>query len=650
MKNIKIILILILGFLMPLNIYASEVTPDYEVKEAFVDAEIDIVGSLHVKEAIVVKGSLNGFKRIIDYRNSNLKDWEVGNIDFANSSFYNARGVSFKKASAKKIEPEEIGWSLLDGKFDEFKSETYANKGDEKVYVESDTSDGKDISIYNVNSDGYVVFFYEYYINQAVVLHNDVAEIYFNFFKLDADDVENVHVQLLTPGSSKEDVFNFWAHGALNGNISSIKDESTETEEVKLRGALAELEQYNKGDPVEIRMTFNKNLISPSVYSILNHSEQDALDSIVEVENKRIEDANRKRTLIKVIYYGTIAIAICYISGLIILWIYIYRKYDREYDVKFDHKYYREFTGDYNVEVVDYLMNKNISTNALSASIMNMICKHNIVIEELPEKNKKNLKLILKNRNSCNESEEKLLNLLFEKIGKDGSVTLTDIEKYSSKYETAEKFMKDYDDWKLSVTKDAEKEKFFEDYTSVKILASMYLILGLIVFILLIAFQIEYIILHLIVFIGSITFLIYVLSFKKWTRKGREHYLKWKAFKNFLLDFGSFKDKDIPEIILWDKYMVYATVLGIAKEVSKSMKVQLTNLGMDEELMLGNSIFYHNNFYVSMSLNQSLNNAHTQSVNVINAHNASSNFSSGSGGGFSSGGGFAGGGGGGGGF
>ena len=129
------------------------------------------------------------------------------------------------------------------------------------------------------------------------------------------------------------------------------------------------------------------------------------------------------------------------------------------------------------------------------------------------------------------------------------------------------------------------------------------------------------------------------------TNKGREHFLRWKAFKNFLKDFGQFKDKDVPEVKLWERYLVYATIFGLAKEVQKSMNVYLTDI--DEVSRSYVPVYMYHNYYISDRINHTVATSYTGSQNRIAAINAASASSSGSGfgGGFSGGGGFGGGGG-----
>ncbi len=631
MKKFKLYLAIVLAIIIPINVCAVE--HDCEVEDVYISYEIDMVGSVHVKEAVVVEGSLNGNRKDIYYKNDALSPWEPGNVDFYESSIYNARGITISHVSARKIAKEDIGWNLLNGLYEDYQERDYASVGDTGVYTKEMLSNGYEIKTYSPNSSGYIVYYYEYYINQAVVIHNDVAEFFMNVFKLDTDDANNVHIQVTTAGVSSKDVFRAWAHGPLYGNISYISENKDEEGNPLYKGALLEMQNYKMGQEISVRLVFDKKLV-PLLQDALNHSEMDALDKIDAVEEKNIKEANRTRMLIKITYYGSIGLGIAYMIGLVALWIRTYFKYDKEYDVGFDYDYYREFTGDYNVEVVDYLMKKDITTDAFSASVMNLIYKKNIdFIEDAADK--KNITLVLKTRDKLNDTENKLVDLLFDTVGSEGKVTLKELEKFSSKYKTAEVFMKGYDAWKLSATKDGMAEDFFEEHTKATAIAVLYFILGIIITVILFACNVM--ILPFLVILGAIAYLIYVGTFKKWSKKGREHFLKWKAFKKFLLDFGSFKDKELPEVKLWDKYLVYATVLGVAAEVQKAMKVKISELNMDEDF-IGPRYFTYSDFYLMNSITKSMAMAHTKSMSVISAQNASSNMSGGSFGGFSGGG------------
>lgn len=639
MRN-KLIFLLVL-FLIPYCVYAQKVNDvNYDITAAYIASDVDIVGSMHIKEAIIVDGSLNGFERVINYRNNELKSWTPNSeIDFSNSSIYNAKGMSLKKISSYKINESDIGFNVLSQVSDSFDEVSSASSGDSGIYTLSKTNDGMKIRVYNPNYSGYVVYYFEYYIDQAVVLHNDIAELYWQFIPTDFDFIEDAHIQVTIPGLSTSEKFRFWAHGPLSGEIAGISSEKNNDGASLYKGVIANVKYVNPGEGVDIRMTFDSSIVSLGS-SMLNKSGVDGLAKIIEVEEIRANDANHRREVLRNRRYFMIGLDVLYLIGLIIIWIYIYIKLDKEYRVSFDAKYYREFTGDYDVEVVDFLMNKQVTTKAMSASIMNLIYKKKIEVIENPEdKNNPTLKLLT--RENVSESEKKLISLLFDMVGKKkDSLTMKDLEKYSRRYSTAEKFLKKYDNWKDEVEMAANREDFFEDHTSKKIVSGCYLIIGTFLFIWSIIIDTS-LLLALIIFFMNISFLIYILSFKKWTKKGREHYLKWSAFKNFLKDFGSFEDKELPEIKLWEKYLVYATVFGLAKQVQKTMRIKLTNMGYDQVYM--HNYWYYHDFYIGNRISETINRAHSSSIAAVSASSSSSG--GGYGGGFSSGGGFGGGGG-----
>ena len=261
-------------------------------------------------------------------------------------------------------------------------------------------------------------------------------------------------------------------------------------------------------------------------------------------------------------------------------------------------------------------MNGRISKNSLTASILNLIEKKKIEVVET--KNKKDYILKLVNEKGLSKSEEKLVSLLFEVYGKNKQVSTSTLKKTQK---DPMKISVAYNDWEYELLASAYKQNFYFDENKFKMVGVMYGIIGFILFILNLALKINSII-PIIAFIVTIIFIIYIFTLKKRTYKGNEDYHKWKAFKNFLKDFGRFEEKELPEIKLWGKYLVYASVFGIADEVRKSMKIKLEQI------------------------NPSAGNVLAQS------QIANTTYSSGSGvgGGFSSGGGFGGGGGGGRGF
>ncbi|MEG2053762.1 MAG: DUF2207 domain-containing protein, partial [Oscillospiraceae bacterium] len=54
------------------------------------------------------------------------------------------------------------------------------------------------------------------------------------------------------------------------------------------------------------------------------------------------------------------------------------------------------------------------------------------------------------------------------------------------------------------------------------------------------------------------------------TNKGKENAVQIEAFKRYLLDFTIINERKPVEVELWNDYLVFATLMGIADEVSSS--------------------------------------------------------------------------------
>ena len=605
---------------------------NYDLTNFYVDATILENGDLRVKELIVLNGNFNGFLINIPYKNPVLEYHDE--INFEADAIYNGSGISNVSVAAKKI-TGDVSFDTFNEEFNSLKKAYYEADAKNGDYIESSFQNGKSYKMYFQGENEKVAFLVQYTLDDMVVLHNDVAELYFAVLSDDfEDDIADLQVRVNLPKENQQDNFRAWAHGDLTGNIDFL-DRKT---------ILATVKKVSSNTAIDVRLTFDPSLVDSN--QISKKTNIDALDKIIEVEEKRAIDANLKREQAK--KYLLIANLLCggYILILIIWWIYVYIKYDQEYKSTFNLKYNREFIDDYNVEVVDYLMNHSITPNAMSASILNLIYKKNIKVEEIKseKKKEKNYQFTLLNRDNVTDTEDVLIDFLFETVGNKKEFTTEELKKYASGTKTFNSFQKSYTNWQNCAKKDGERQNFYEK-NGLPIVSSIFLLL----IATLIIFYTLYLnvdtFLSLIVMTLSIVFLIYSLLIKKRTKKGNEDYVRWKAFKNFLEDFGRFDIKELPEIVLWEKYLVYATVFGLADKVEKAMNVKINELSPE---LVGTYYPTWVDFHLAHMVSSSINNSFASNQAAIsNSRIASSSRSSGSGfgGGFSSGGGFGGGGG-----
>ena len=91
--------------------------------------------------------------------------------------------------------------------------------------------------------------------------------------------------------------------------------------------------------------------------------------------------------------------------------------------------------------------------------------------------------------------------------------------------------------------------------------------------------------------------------FGQWTEKGRVFYLKWSNFKKFLKDNSLIKEHPPESIVIWKKYLIYGTALGVADKVYDAMKLQMPNVyEYDDGIFLyhhyGGYYMMHNAYYI----------------------------------------------------
>ncbi|MBQ3142771.1 MAG: DUF2207 domain-containing protein [Bacilli bacterium] len=637
MKKIILNISLLFMFLIPfINLNAvSKDKVNYDVDAIYINSEIEIGGAVKFKEIIKVSGTFNGYIRDIVYKNEKLNKFKGKKEDFYGSDIYNGSEIVVGRVGI--LNTDKLTYENFENEFIEENVDFFEKQSD-STYEISDINNGTSIKMYKetINSETY--FYLEYTILDLAVLHNDTAELYYNFIGDDfADDIGEVFAVVYLPFQDEE--IKVWAHGPLNGEAFILEGGY---------GAALKINNLSKYTPIDLRILYNKEQ-----YSILlnenKKSNMDAISLIKDVEEERAKTANNQRKRSKIIYYSLLSSDILYIIGILGLIIFTYLKYDKEYKSSFFNKYNREFIEDYDVEIISYLMNKNINSNAFSSSILNLIYKKNIKVEKINSK-KEDYKFILLNKDNLSNNENKIINLLFSEIGSNNEVLMSEIKKSSKNVYDSNK-NKIYDtfiDWKESVYNESLKQEFFEKNIKVKLLLSLYTFLG--IFLGILSINAGFKLISVLVIILSIVYLFYIIFFSKRTVKGNEHYIKWKAFKNFLNDFGRFDEKELPEIALWERYLVYATVLGVADKVSSDMKVKFEEMNVNDKTFDSPLFTYYMMNDINRSLNREINKSINNSISTVSAANSKMSSGSGSGGGFSSGGGFGGGGGGGRGF
>jgi uncharacterized membrane protein len=160
-----------------------------------------------------------------------------------------------------------------------------------------------------------------------------------------------------------------------------------------------------------------------------------------------------------------------------------------------------------------------------------------------------------------------------------------------------------------------------------------------------------------------VSMLIALISCRDLSLVGQQQFNLWQAFRRFLKDFSNLDHAQIPQLILWEHYLVYAVALGVAKEVIRQLPIvypQVTDPdthfgsywgGMYHSNYSSNGMLQQSSFSGFTTFNELVDSMETTWNDAYSAVSSSSGSSgssgSGDGGGFSGGGGDGGGGGGG---
>lgn len=618
----KILLFIVSFLIIPLSALGVE----YDIKNFYVDVNVKTNGDMEVSELIVLKGTFNGYERDLFYKSG--------------YSNYNASGLENLNIKAKIV--DDVSFDTFKESFDNFILASSAYNGDRGKYILTNFDDGLRARMYYSTNNSKTAFLINYTLKDVGIMHGDTTEFYWNFLSNFEDKIEKLKIRVNFPSTVLSNDFHWWFHGPLTGNSNIVDVSSAYT------SVLGEAENVGAYEAVDFRVLLPNEMFNRSEFSKIDS--EYVKDGIISNEDEIVRSDLEKIKRDKTIFYTFIGVSIFYYIFLIVMWILAYQKYDKERKPKFNLEYNREFIDDYNVEVIDYLFHSNITSNAMSASIMNLIYKKNIEVEKLDD-TKNNYKFTLKNRDNLNKTENLLVDFLFDRVGANNEFSTKDLKRYASSTKTCNEFMSSYTKWQKSVLEDAKAQMFFDKISSRFILGFITLFLACVIVFISSIFNVSSILVSMLPF-ASIIFIIYLCCIKRKSEKGIEHYAKWKAFKKFLEDFGTFKTKELPEIILWERYLVYATIFGLADKVEKAMNVKI------KEIELSDSNYYHNNYtfvhdlHLSHVVNDSINSAYRGAQSTISRQsvNASGGSFGGHGGGFSSGGGFGGGGGGGRGF
>lgn len=85
------------------------------------------------------------------------------------------------------------------------------------------------------------------------------------------------------------------------------------------------------------------------------------------------------------------------------------------------------------------------------------------------------------------------------------------------------------------------------------------------------------------------------------TQFGKDEQAKWCGLYNFLNSDTLINEKEVHDLPLWEKYLIYATAFGISEKVIKAIKIHAVELNIDNSPILNHHCYIHSSNFHSTS-------------------------------------------------
>lgn len=516
------------------------------------------------------------------------------------------------------------------------------------------------------NHKGRKKYQFSYTIKDVVTNYRDCQEVYWKL--LDSSNgipVKKVTGTVKLP-SNVENIDNLkvWGHGPLNGKIEKSSNDTI----------IFNVKNLDAKRMLEIRLVTTENLFE--VTSTKNRNYR-YLSTIVGEEKNWAKESNKATRVFYLILLILYIVAII-INILKIIKYYKIHKKDNDGIVRTNLKYYREIpreeenTPAQAAYLYYFEKDKNniklYQSNIIAATILDLTLKKYIRIKN--EKNEVFIKILKPLNNELSKDEMAIYKILSETAKGQEEFNIADIkdfakEKYDRYNDLVNQFVNSSREslYKYKLVDKSQQKEFRKSQKAetklwlLKVFVEFVIILF--IFGLIPVIDIDYInafgIGHRANFGVLSLFMIPILTtiFIKnkllikiqnkiavLTQKGVEEQEQLKALANYMKDFSMIDEREVVSLIIWEKYLVYATAFGISEEVIKQMQIKYPNVFVkeyweDESNVLNYNVinFVTNNIIFDTNINKNpiniissnIDNAYHISLSEIASHSTSSN-------------------------
>ena len=450
-----------------------------------------------------------------------------------------------------------------------------------------------------------------YKIEDVITSYNDCQEFYWKFIEegKNAIPVKSLTGSIHLPdGVQNIENLKVWGHGQINGNIERTLNNLVEFEIQNLRpGAMLEVRVVTAEDIFDVSETKERNYRN--------------LEEIIEEETEWSNETNIQSMITRIVLIAIYAI----ILVIYIIKIVKYRKINKKENdgiIKKDLRYFREIPREGNStpnEAVyiyhfekEKLETSTVQSEMVASTILNLCLKKIITLEI---EGKYIYITLVEDGSSLKKEEYQVYKLLSEASKGKERLEITELNDYAKKH---------YSNYSVYINKmvnetrnelynleliDKKEENTYRKSKSASIFFNI--ILGLYIFLLTFVAIIHVPFLQMpvdislaigwresltnfvIAILPLVIVILYSLNLKTKiqnkiaviTQKGYDEKIQWEALKRYLEDYSLLDEKEIPQLAIWERYLVYATAFGIANKVIDQMKAKYPKVFIEEDIV-----------------------------------------------------------------
>lgn len=540
--------------------------------------QIQIMNKLDYNVALNEDGSMN----VVETWNVYVKNTGTLFKDFYNTNKYPISDISVKNLKTNE-QLEDLGYEeyhVPEGKY-------YAEEIKNNV-VEVAFGTGKK------KSSGNVKFQISYKINNVINSYEDCQEFYWKFLdKSNGMMCKNISGTITLPRNlSNSENLLVWGHGNINGRI-----DKSGTNKVKFK-----IKNFSAGNMLEIRVVTKEKMfnVEGKTFTMLNGIQKEE----TRWASKTNENIKENRIILIII-----------LSIEVIILLFIFKDIKTYFNInksgnkieKRNLEYFRDIpreeTSTPGEGAFLYYFDNNFNwtdgkqSDVLTANILNLCLKGYISFEKKLED--KIYISILKGKEDLKEDEKEIYNLIKDAIGKEESIEVKELQdfakknydKYSAHVRSMVKHIKEnlYSENII----DKKQEKLYDKTYSPTPTIFAGIFMAIIIFILmsllpiidvgyLAAFgiSIRNSLLEIILVLVPIIAMLIILeqnrkkargNLYKLTQKGEDEQAEWKGLSKYLKHYSLLNERGVFDIIIWEKYLVYATAFGISEKVIEEL-------------------------------------------------------------------------------